>query len=455
MLARVLEGLGADRPLWVVDGENEITVRMLTKYLVERDAFIGSFENKRVAIYVNEPVSLALLLLMLDGRCKQLLILPSDISFEQRNCFIRESISEILITNTEESFGISSVKFSADLFELNRSKNNTVFKAKSNCQTEWLIPTSGTTGTPKLVRHTTDSLCGSINKDSEKGRIYRWGLLYQLSRFAGLQVFLQSFVGGSCLVFTGGNSNIERSIDMLLAGGCNALSATPTMWRRILMSKGGRLLKLKQITLGGEIVDQALLTALSDRYKGARIIHIYASTEAGVGFVVADGLSGFPQKFLSHPPNGVELYVKEGYLYIRSRNVTKGYLNSVESLFENDGFMNTGDLVKKVDDRYQFLGRANGAINVGGNKVQPEEVELILKSFPGVILAKVGAKASPITGSLVEAKITLENQAADIPLFKKELKDYCKGKLAAYKVPALIKVVDDLPLTAAGKLSRG
>ncbi len=96
-----------------------------------------------------------------------------------------------------------------------------------------MLPTSGTTGEPKLVAHTLASLTRTAKHDLVRGQEYRWGSLYNLTGFAGLQVFLQSWCGGSCLILGRESSSLAERVADLIEGGCTALSATPTMWRKL------------------------------------------------------------------------------------------------------------------------------------------------------------------------------------------------------------------------------
>ena len=156
--------------------------------------------------------------------------------------------------------------------------------------TLWIIPTSGTTNRPKLIKHSTDSLISRVKVDKVKGKALIWGNLYDHTRFAGIQVLLQGLIGGSTLVLDN-KSNIEEKLNALIKNHCNALSGTPTIWRNILMLPSAKKLKLKQITLGGEIIDQAILNSLKRIYPNARITHIYALTEIGVAFSVSDSVA--------------------------------------------------------------------------------------------------------------------------------------------------------------------
>ncbi|MHB8948792.1 MAG: acyl-CoA synthetase family protein, partial [Rhodoferax sp.] len=142
------------------------------------------------------------------------------------------------------------------------------------------------------------------------------------------------------------------------------------------------------------------LDMLTKRVPAARITHIYASTEAGVGFAVRDGKSGFPAAYLVNPPSGVAMRVDEDdHLWFFSTS------NQTMALVTDSTWIDSGDVVEIDANRVRFLGRANGSINVGGNKVMPEEVESIIKELPEVAFVQVRARKSAMLGNLVEALI--------------------------------------------------
>src|SRR6202012_3164094 len=109
-----------------------------------------------------------------------------------------------------------------------------------------------------------------------------------------------------------------------------------------------------------------------------------------------------------HPSTkGAELKVEDGTLRIRSTRTASRYLGNRAVLGDAEGFVDTGDMVERVGDRYHFLGRREGVINVGGQKVHPEEVEAVLNCHPAVQISRVWARKSPITGAVVAADIVL------------------------------------------------
>jgi acyl-coenzyme A synthetase/AMP-(fatty) acid ligase len=201
------------------------------------------------------------------------------------------------------------------------------------------------------------------------------------------------------------------------------------------------------------------LNALHSFYPNASIGHAFASTEAGVGFEVDDGQEGFPASFLDRRGN-VELRVEDGSLRIRSDRTASRYLGDAGAvaIADADGFVDTGDMVERRGDRYIFLGRRTGVINVGGLKVYPEEVEAAINRHPAVRMSIVKPKRSPITGSLVAADVVLNENGNPTDgrqqQIRREILEQCQSRLPVHKVPVAIRFVPVLEMTAAGKMGR-
>jgi len=120
-----------------------------------------------------------------------------------------------------------------------------------------------------------------------------------------------------------------------------------------------------------------------------------------------------------------------------------------------DGYVDTGDLVELRDNRYYFLGRASGLINVGGNKVYPEEVEQVLLSHEKIRLARVYAKKSHLMGDLVVCDMVIDDiSTASISEVKKQIRVHCSQHLADWKTPALFNIVDNIDNSDSGKQIR-
>ena len=202
-----------------------------------------------------------------------------------------------------------------------------------------------------------------------------------------------------------------------------------------------------------EIADQSILSALRRQFPKARIAHIYASTEAGVGFSVSDDRAGFPEQWLGEgPPSDMKISDRDTLL-IKSPALSTS--ESLQARRTPDGYLDTEDCVRISDGRVYFIGRASGVINVGGNKVHPEEVENLVRELPGIQNATVNARNSPIMGQLVSLDVQAGSLSSEQrQALKDQIRKHCRAHLQKYKVPALINFVDTLEITESGKIAR-
>ena len=460
-LQNLLLRLPSDCVLWSTS-TGDLSVDDIRRWLIQVRPAIDALRGKRVAVAATDDLNLVSLLVALDGWASELILLPVG-DLESAEAVARESKPDVVVS-FRETFRNNRAGFSSlprkQLDQLPApSPHEDLIQGVDLCDVDtasrWLIRTSGTTGPPKLVSHSLASLTRTVKVDVGQGGPYCWGSLYGMSSFAGLQVFLQSWFTSSKLLLNSSKCGLTARIRDLGLRGCNALSATPTMWRMVLMSGEADHLDLRRVTLGGEIADQEVLDALRRQFPKARIVHIYASTEVGVGFAVRDGLSGFPAEYLRNGPDGVKLDVSDdGRLLARPEKVDQHYEDG-RALIGANGFIDTGDLVERRGDRYHFLGRATGAINVGGMKVHPQDVESTILEHPGVLFVKVQGRKNPFTGSVVKATAVLTKDAGlTNDEASSQLTSYCRRRLPPHQVPAIFEFVDSLDLSSTGKIKR-
>lgn len=192
-------------------------------------------------------------------------------------------------------------------------------------------------------------------------------------------------------------------------------------------------------------------------FPNASVGHAYASTEAGVGFAVNDGREGFPADLIGQNSRGVETKVVDGSLRIRSKRTAHAHIGrNAAALLDADGYVDTGDMVELRGDSHHFVGRRGGIINIGGLKVHPEEIEAVINRHAEVRMSRAKSRRSPITGAIVVADVVLssESDAGRGDAIKGEILADCRASLAPHKVPAMIRFVPALDVTAAGKLAR-
>jgi acyl-coenzyme A synthetase/AMP-(fatty) acid ligase len=413
-------------------------------------------EGRSVLLATTSQFTTALALIELDGVARRIVLCPPEVQIEHLPYVADAADVDGIVTDRS----ITGLGNSRPLYFCPCSR--TVMPANTNldahCETEWILLTSGTTGAPKLVLHTLTSLTAGIRDLDRKDEKTVWSTFYDIRRYGGLQVFLRAMLSGSSLVLSSPEESIPHFVERAAAHGVTHISGTPSHWRRALMSPSAHLLQPQYIRLSGEPVDQAILNRLRATWPGARIVHAFASTEAGVAFEVCDERAGFPEEFLASRFQGLELKVNEGTLRIRSARCARRYLgNNAPRLKDDEGFVNTADLIEVRNGRCHFAGRRDGVINVGGLKVYPEEVEAVIAHHPGVDTCLVRAKQSPITGAVVIAEVvlredgTLRTQRSSV---QEDILQLCRESLPAHKVPVAINLVPMLAIAGSGKVMR-
>jgi acyl-CoA synthetase (AMP-forming)/AMP-acid ligase II len=394
-------------------------------------------------------------LVELDGIARRIILCPPDLPTEHLPYIIETAEVDSIVSDRS----LTRLGNPRTLFFSPCSRNLSPRKKQiaPTCESEWILLTSGTTGLPKLVVHSLASLTAAIRSRGNGDNSIVWSTFYDIRRYGGLQILLRAALTGTSLVL----STVEESTSDLLArtaASVTHISGTPSQWRRALMNPLAHVLNPRYVRLSGEAVDQAILNKLRTVYPDARMVHAFASTEAGVAFEVTDGQAGFPAETLQNTPQ-VEMKVEESTLRIRSAGNARCYLgSSAPRLKDQAGFVDTSDVVELRDGRYYFAGRRDGVINIGGLKVYPEEVEAVVSRHPDVDLCIARARKNPLTGSLIVVDIVL--RAAPSPgdrqkrSVQEEVLQLCRDTLPPHKVPAAVNVVSGLEVASSGKVMR-
>ena len=405
----------------------------------------AAFSGRNVLIRTRGQLAAVLAALALDGVARRILLCPPDVPDKQIPRLMQDGEAELTITDSD-----------IDL-ETGASARN-VAAAAQNFDTEWVLFTSGTSGMPKLVLHSLASLTAPLC-DGLAAENAVWSTFYDIRRYGGLQILLRALTGGGSLVLSEADEPAAAFLARLGDARVTHVSGTPSHWRRALMSGAAARMAPAYVRLSGEMAGQEMLDRLHAAYPHARIGHAFASTEAGVAFSVDDGQAGFPAAVLGAESPRPAVRIEAGTLRVRSRATASRYLGQPSrALTDADGFVDTGDVVERRGDRYVFVGRCEGVVNVGGLKVHPEEVEAMINRHPDVAMSRVWGRPSPITGTLIAADIVLapppDGQDHDFPSIRDEIMAACRAALAPHKVPVRLTEVADIPVMASGKIER-
>lgn len=410
--------------------------------------------GRSVLLAARDQLVATLALIELDGIARQVVLCPPDLAAEHLPEIAGNADVDAIVSDRDASefasLGIPLHVGAASVIRPAAALNG-------DRGTTWLLLTSGTTGAPKLVSHDVASLSAPIKPTNETPT---WGTFYDVRRYGGLQIFFRAVISGGSLILSSAGESVADHLARLARHQVTHLSGTPSHWRRALMSPTLRTIAPGYVRLSGEIADQAVLDNLRAVFPRASVGHAYASTEAGVAFEVNDGLAGFPASWVGVGRGEVDLKIEDGSLRLRSRRTASCYVgHDAPALRDSDGFVDTGDMVELRGDRYYFVGRKGGIINVGGQKVHPEEVEAAINRHPAVWTSLVRARKSPITGAIVAADVVLKDpsiqDSGTTAQTEREIIALCRKNVAPHKVPAVIRFVPSLNVSETGKLLRG
>jgi acyl-coenzyme A synthetase/AMP-(fatty) acid ligase len=445
----------AGRFLWGIRSEVSLSALLTGSWL---GGHRPALADRCVLLSTYDQLETAAALIELDGLARRMIVCPPGIGDDHLRTIIDTAGVDAVISDSGiPTPGTAAV---AQHVAYRAGVQTCAGTSVSERQTEWILLSSGTSGKPKMVRHDLPSLTAAIQSRATKLNEIIWGTFYDIRRYGGLQIFLRAVLGTGSLILSSVDEIPADYLARLAARGATHVSGTPSHWRSALWSPAITKISPRYVRLSGEIATQGVLDNLRAAFPNAGLSHAFASTEAGVGFTVTDGLEGFPADVVGQRDD-VTIKIENGSLRIRSPGNAFDYIDADETVIrDGDGFVDTGDIVELRGQRFYFLGRTNGVINVGGLKVHPEEVEGVINRHPKVEASLVRPKKNPILGSVVVADVTLKpgiDRDADserIRQLKQEIMQFCSTSLAQHKVPMMINLVSELSPASTGKMVR-
>lgn len=277
-----------------------------------------------------------------------------------------------------------------------------------------------------------------LKKFSRERPGYRTLLFLLMDHFGGFNTLMSVFAYGGTAVIAAnhGPEEVSRVVERAKV---ELLPITPTFLNLLLASKSYQafdLSSVRLITYGTEVMPESTLRRVSEIFPSARLQQTYGLSELGV---LRSRSKESNSVWVKIGGDGFETKIIDGLLHVRSESAMVGYLNA-PSPFDDEGWMNTGDMVEVDGEFMRILGRESEVINVGGQKVFPVEVENILTEAPNVLEATVYGVPHTLMGNIVAAWVSLENDEEPLEL-KARLRKYCLSKLANYKAPVQFTVV--------------
>ena len=243
------------------------------------------------------------------------------------------------------------------------------------------------------------------------------------------------------------------------------ISCVPKMIQEIFLADFKLLKTFDGILVGGASLNRQLIEQCI--HQNIPIYHSYGMTETCSQFITAniDALQINPNTVgdLDHDLKHRVLIQERdeegiGALWIKGDNVIDRYLNISEKMNDeifNEGWFNTGDLAKVIDDQYLIIAdRRKDLIISGGENIYPKEIEAVLDRHPNVLESAVIGKANQEWGARPVAYIVLKDQTIDFSDIEHELKGLVVAKLSKYKHPDQYIMIDELPRNQTGKVTK-
>jgi fatty-acyl-CoA synthase len=347
-------------------------------------------------------------------------------------------------------------------------------EAEARCEDPCSLQyTSGTTGRPKgaLLTHynilNNGHCVGERQLLTPKDRIC---LPVPFFHCFGLVLgALAAVTHASTIVLPGESFDAKATLDSIARERCTSLYGVPMMFISLLSHPEiatTDLSTLRTGAMGGAPCPIEVMRQAVDTMNVKQITVVYGMTETSpISFqsladdsneirvtTVGQIHSHLEAKVIGDKGQTLEIG-KTGELCVRGYSVMQGYWRNPEATREaidEEGWMHTGDLAVMMPDNYlQIVGRMKNTIIRGGENIYPREIEEFLLTLPDIAEAYIFGLPDPTYGEEVCAWIRLRSGAH---LSGEEVRGRCKGKIATFKIPRYIRLVESFPCTASGKV---
>jgi len=402
---------------------------ILDRIIFWREKFQKRYASKIVGLESDfSPETIAMLFALIDANA---IVVPFDILHSEKN---------------QKKYGIAQLDALIRIREENKpefvdftdtqAKNPLYNSILTGSKPGLVLFTSGSSGEPKGALHDFQKL---LNKFRTKRKALRTVNFLLFDHWGGLNTLFHILSNGGTVVILE-NRTPDYVCETIEKHQVELLPTSPTFLNMLVLSRAYErfpLKSLKLISYGAEPMPESLLKRLNTLFPDIKLQQTYGLIELGVLRSQSEENGSLWVKIGGE---GYQTRVVDNLLQIKSDSAMLGYLNA-PSPFTEDGWFMTGDTVEVKGDYMKILGRKSEIINVGGEKVFPQEVENVILEIPDVEDVLVYSENNPLTGKIVCAKIKYKGPDTRAELIKK-VKTYCRTKLETFKVPVKIELAD-------------
>ncbi|MBS3987029.1 MAG: o-succinylbenzoate--CoA ligase [Erysipelothrix sp.] len=446
-----------------------------SKKMAQRLARLGVKENDHVALLMNNNICTVEIIHGLEYLGAVMVLLNTRLTSFELTWQLKDSKTTFLIYDGDYEETVAVVVLGNHALQVAAVDQLLALKGKDAPlkyeialeQLHTIIYTSGTTGNPKGVmltygNHWWSAVASALNLGLHNNDC--WLLCVPVFHVSGLSILMRSVIYGISV-------DIHEAFDPVKVNKAikhnqiSIISVVGVMLTRML----GELIDLSYpdtlrcVLLGGGSVPQSLLQ--QSKKGNIPVFQTYGMTETasqiatlGPDYLTSKlgsaGKALFPAQLKIIKDEKEQGAGEVGEIVVKGPNVTKGYYGNQQETSKTikDGWLYTGDMGYKDEDGFLYvLDRRSDLIISGGENVYPAEIESVILMHPAVEDAGVAGRYDEKWGKAAVAFVKVKGNQK---VTEEELREFCRMKLAGYKVPAAFNFVDELPRNAANKLLR-
>jgi fatty-acyl-CoA synthase len=340
-------------------------------------------------------------------------------------------------------------------------------------QSAFIFYTSGTTGFPKGAVHNYRMLKNTWDHADRMGITVNDVILMYLPLFHAFGFVegpLVSMIRGAREVLTE-TFEADRALDLIASEKATIIHGFDTHYKELLDAQERKPRDVSSVRTGicGTGMSSSIPIARRARQTFGNLMTGFGMSEVGIGvtFSFLDSTEEQCVEANGYPGAGYEVRIIDpetghdqpvsvpGEILVRGYIVTQGYYKRPEETakaIDKDGWFHTGDMgLIRPDGHMRFLGRYKDMLKIGGENVDPMEVEAFLMSHPAINVAAVVGLPD---ARLSEVAVAFVKLAPGCTLAERDLIEHCRGRVATFKIPRHVMFVDEFPMTSSGKIQK-
>lgn len=334
--------------------------------------------------------------------------------------------------------------------------------------------TSGTTAFPKGAMITHGALLQNAAGVASRLRLHRGDRYFSASPFfhsGGSTLFLYLGLLARVPIYTTARFQVDRVLDVIESEQVTVYGGIDALWMTLGSSPGFSQERFASVEKGWTAATGDLFDTIVKRTGVPKLVNLYGLSEASPNVTIADVEASYDERrACGRPQSNVEIRIVDpetrsvlptssdagtasGEIEVRGPCVMLGYYKKPDEtaeVLQSDGWLRTGDKGRvRSDGALVYEGRYKHMLRVGGENVAAAEIESVLLSHPSVMLAAViGIPHERLTEVPAAAVVVNDDVTSE------ELMQYVSSRLAPFKVPRLIRLLEELPTTGSGRVQK-